>query len=122
MSNKNYGKTLGFRTKDKSEAQELEFRAESLKVSKNYTKKDIFKAGLLALEEGEKETQLKYRKQKEANERDNLLKEALILNKHIGALNKRLIAKYPKRNQNLNPNNKVLTIKIYDENGQELDF
>lgn len=118
---KNKGHTIGIKT-NKTEAEEIKLRCDNLKVTKGYSKKDVFLAGLLALENGESESNLLYRKNKEIHERDKLLKDVIGLNRHIRGLNSKLRANYNRHKKNLDPDDNVLTIKVYDSKNNELEF
>lgn len=112
---------VGFRAKNDKQKEEFYNRANTLK-DKGISKADIFEAGLLALEIGNSIEQLQRKKNKEINERDSFLKEAINLNKHIEALNRQLKYKPDGRFKELNVEDQVLTIQILDNEGNSYEF
>ena len=112
---------VGFRAKSENQKEEFYNRAENIK-EKGFSKADIFEAGLLALEEGSSEEQLQRKKKKDINERNKFLKNAVSLNRHIEALNRKLKNKPNGRYKNLDVKDNVLTIKIIDKEGNEVEF
>ena len=107
---------IGFRAKTEAQKREFYKRSENLKA-KGYTKSDIFKAGLLALEKGESEQQLIYQKNKAINERDKYLMQTIALNEYIGAKNRRLKDKFS-RYKELNINDGVII--LFDSKGNKI--
>ena len=108
---------IGFRAKTEAQKREFYKRSENLKA-KVYTKSDIFKAGLLALEKGESEQQLIYQKIKAINERDKYLMQTIALNEYIEAKNRRLKDKFNSRYKELNINDGVII--LFDSNGNKI--
>ena len=108
---------IGFRAKTEAQKREFYKRSENLKA-KGYTKSDIFKAGLLALEKGESEQQLIYQKIKAINERDKYLMQTIALNEYIEAKNRRLKDKFNSRYKELNINDGVII--LFDSNGNKI--
>lgn len=111
---------VGFRAKTEKQKEEFYNRANTLK-DKGISKADIFEAGLLALESGNSEEQILRRKNKEINERNELLKEALDINKRIEAYNRQLKFKPNGRYKEIDFLDNVLTINIFDKEGNEIE-
>jgi len=102
-------------SEDKKE--EVKKRCKKLKA-KGYTQADIFEAGLLALEEGNKEQQIIYKRTKTIAERDKALIIIKDSNLRIEAYNRQLKNKNSSRYNDLKIDADV--IKIYDEKGNEI--
>jgi len=100
-------------SEDKKE--EFKKRCKNLKDSKGYTQADIFEAGLMALEGGNDEQQLIYKKQKAISERDNAIAQVNSLNNLIEAYNRQLKNKHKTRYKDLDVAASVKA--IYDSEG-----
>lgn len=103
-------------SEDKKE--EIQKRCKQLKDSKGYTQVEIFEAGLLALEGGNDEQQIIYKKNKTIAERDKALIKVKDSNLRIEAYNRQLKNKNSSRYKDLKIDEDV--IKIYDEKGNEI--
>lgn len=122
MAKKDKNKTsdyVGFRAKTEKQKEEFYNRADTLK-EKGISKADIFEAGLLALENGNSEEQILRKKNVLINERDSYLKKASDNNKRIEAYNRQLQDRFS-RYENLDFKDNVLTIEVYDKEGNKLE-
>ena len=111
MANNNDSMTIRAGSKEKKE--DFKIRCKNLKA-KHITQAEIFEAGLLALEGGNTEQQIIYKKNKTIAERDEAILKVKDSNMRIEAYNRQLKDRYKSRYGELSLDDNI--INLYDGN------